>query len=353
MLIAVAIPVRAMVETGAHASAATVTSEPAADVAAPTPEIGIDDAAGTPDASELSHSLLARMAFEDLGLQLIGVASFGDRTSCFIRSPGAATPQTLSEGDPIGDFRVVSIAADSVTLERDRARFELALGGGSEEAEQEEGLGAAIDEDLEPHAEPDPLEGVQQEINELLFADLRQIGEDAQAEADGSALSIKTASASLKSRTARFQTAKVIHDAWSGAKIGRRPGAPHFIMPVRARITSGFGYRRHPMGGGRRMHNGIDLAAPYGTSVRAAADGTVSRAGYNGALGRYVYVRHANGYETRYGHLSARLVKTGQKVSQGDAIGREGSTGNSTGPHLHFEIRKDGRALNPTYYLDK
>src|SRR5690606_29890169 len=100
----------------------------------------------------------------------------------------------------------------------------------------------------------------------------------------------------------------------------------------------------------RRFHEGIDLAAPVGRSVHAYTSGTVTFAGRTAGLGLAVYIDHGNGLETRYGHLSKIYVKKGQKVSTGDKIGAVGSTGLSTGPHLHFEVRKNGKPQNPWDY---
>jgi murein DD-endopeptidase MepM/ murein hydrolase activator NlpD len=100
--------------------------------------------------------------------------------------------------------------------------------------------------------------------------------------------------------------------------------------------------------GGAARHAGIDLAAPIGTPIYATADGTVSNAGYNsGGYGNLIKLDHGRGIETRYGHLSAILVSAGQHITRGQLIGRMGSTGRSTGSHLHYEVRIDGRAVNP------
>lgn len=115
--------------------------------------------------------------------------------------------------------------------------------------------------------------------------------------------------------------------------------AKGFITPVNGRITSRPGMRRHPILKRKKYHAGTDYAAPTGTPVKAAASGTVSVAGNQRGYGKVVYIEHANGKQTRYAHLSRILVKPGQKVSQGDLIGKVGSTGASTGPHLHFEVR--------------
>jgi murein DD-endopeptidase MepM/ murein hydrolase activator NlpD len=116
-----------------------------------------------------------------------------------------------------------------------------------------------------------------------------------------------------------------------------------------ARVSSGFGMRNHPVLGFTRMHAGIDFAAPTGTPVYAAADGTVISARAEGAYGRIVRLRHPGGTETRYAHLSrfARGIAPGRRVRQGDVIGAVGSTGLSTGPHLHYEVVVAGRHVNP------
>ncbi len=119
------------------------------------------------------------------------------------------------------------------------------------------------------------------------------------------------------------------------------------IRPVAGRLTSRFGSRFHPVFRRRKWHTGVDLAAPSGTTVRAAAGGTVIFAGWKRAYGRTLVVDHGNGTATVYGHCSALLVSNGDSVRQGQAIARVGSTGVSTGPHLHFEVRHGGKPVNP------
>lgn len=120
-----------------------------------------------------------------------------------------------------------------------------------------------------------------------------------------------------------------------------------FAMPVKDsfRFTSEFGRRWG------RAHEGIDLAAPIGTPVHAPGEGTVIFAGWQSGYGNLIKIQHALGTETRYGHLSRIHVKVGQKVSRGDKIGAIGNTGRSTGPHLHYEVRVDGRAVNPMSFI--
>jgi murein DD-endopeptidase MepM/ murein hydrolase activator NlpD len=123
--------------------------------------------------------------------------------------------------------------------------------------------------------------------------------------------------------------------------------------PVRtAAFTSSFGVRSDPFQGRAAMHAGIDLAGPVGTPIYATADGTVEAAGWNaGGYGNLVKLDHGRGIETRYGHLSQVLVAAGQHVKRGDLIARMGSTGRSTGSHLHYEVRIDGRAVNPIPFM--
>ncbi len=120
-----------------------------------------------------------------------------------------------------------------------------------------------------------------------------------------------------------------------------------FSWPVTGTITSPFGWRSNPFGGSPEFHPGLDIAAPSGTTVTAAAAGTVIMAQWYGGYGNYVLIDHGGGYSTGYGHLSAIYVSNGQSVTRGQAIGAVGSTGQSTGPHLHFEVRIAGKPVDP------
>ncbi|HEX9943213.1 MAG TPA: M23 family metallopeptidase [Thermoanaerobaculia bacterium] len=123
------------------------------------------------------------------------------------------------------------------------------------------------------------------------------------------------------------------------------------ITPVRGIFTSGFGFRSDPLTHGRGIHQGVDIAAAPGQPVRASADGVVVQAGVIGGLGQAVYVAHGFGVTTRYGHMSHIDVRPGQRVKRGDALGRVGNTGRSTGYHLHYEVRVDGDPVNPLAYI--
>lgn len=124
------------------------------------------------------------------------------------------------------------------------------------------------------------------------------------------------------------------------------------LMPVEiARMSSDFGMRTHPVLGSRRNHNGVDLAAPTGTPVYATADGYVARASRWSSYGNYIQIEHGGDMHTRYAHLSGYNVAEGQYVRKGELIGFVGSTGRSTGPHLHYEVRVAGQAVDPRPYM--
>lgn len=116
-------------------------------------------------------------------------------------------------------------------------------------------------------------------------------------------------------------------------------------------MSSGYGMRVHPVLGGLRAHKGIDLPATTGTPIHASADGVVGKADWFGGYGLFVELEHGAGMETRYGHMSRIAVAEGQRVRKGDVIGYVGSTGRSTGAHLHYEVRIGGEAVNPVPYM--
>ncbi|MDR1505606.1 MAG: peptidoglycan DD-metalloendopeptidase family protein [Treponema sp.] len=120
-----------------------------------------------------------------------------------------------------------------------------------------------------------------------------------------------------------------------------------FLWPVRGYVSSYYGYRRSPFTGARSFHSGLDIAAPMGTAIRAAMSGRVSAVGYDNVYGNFVVITHQAGYRTLYGHMSVTRTRTGVYVNAGDRIGDVGSTGQSTGPHVHFTVYKNGATVNP------
>jgi murein DD-endopeptidase MepM/ murein hydrolase activator NlpD len=125
-----------------------------------------------------------------------------------------------------------------------------------------------------------------------------------------------------------------------------------FIYPIRGRLTSPYGWRNDPISGVRRYHAALDLAAPTGTPIKAAMDGRVVTLGFNSVYGKYIIMNHGNGFQTLYAHMNATSVGQGAYIQQGAKIGEVGSTGYSTGPHLHFAVFKNGKAVNPLEFLN-
>ena len=125
-----------------------------------------------------------------------------------------------------------------------------------------------------------------------------------------------------------------------------------FVYPVKGRLTSRFGWRKDPIAGHRSFHNGIDLAGPTNTVIKAAMDGQVVKTSYAEVYGRYIIIKHTDGFQTLYGHLNKYAVKEKQWVEQGQKVGYMGNTGYSTGTHLHFAIFKNGEPIDPFKYLD-
>ena len=134
--------------------------------------------------------------------------------------------------------------------------------------------------------------------------------------------------------------------AWFDAR-GQSERRGFMGMPVAGRITSSFGYRMHPLLGYLKMHKGLDIGAPYGAPIYAALDGVVQGAGRSGGYGNFVKLVHGGGLASGYGHMSRIAVARGQQVRQGQVIGYVGSTGMSTGPHLHWEVWRNGQTINP------
>jgi murein DD-endopeptidase MepM/ murein hydrolase activator NlpD len=158
-------------------------------------------------------------------------------------------------------------------------------------------------------------------------------------------------SKSIEAELRRATAPKPSSGASGGSQATVSKGTGQMAYPVQGRLSSPYGYRIHPIFKTRKMHTGIDLSAPSGTPIRAADGGTVLFSGWRGGYGKTVIVQHGNGLATLYAHMSAIHVGTGQSVDKGGVLGLVGSTGYSTGPHLHFEVRKNGSPVNPLSYL--
>lgn len=155
-----------------------------------------------------------------------------------------------------------------------------------------------------------------------------------------------------------FDSWQALDDGGQVTAAGLIERAPHTNISVPSRmpvdgvrLTSGYGMRDHPILRQRSQHNGVDLAAARGTPVYATADGQIGRAQYFGSYGNYVQIEHGGAMQTRYAHLSSYTVNAGETVRKGDLIGYIGSTGRSTGPHLHYEVRVEGEPVDPIPYM--
>ena len=163
---------------------------------------------------------------------------------------------------------------------------------------------------------------------------------------------IKALEASVAAAKAK-RTQMTVSDNSTNAADQPHYGGGAFVWPAPSytRISDDYGYRTHPILGIQKFHSGVDMAAPSGSSILAAADGTVVAATYNATMGNYVMIDHGNGLYTIYMHASALYVSSGQSVSAGSTIAAVGSTGRSTGAHLHFSVRQNGSYVSPWNYL--
>ena len=173
------------------------------------------------------------------------------------------------------------------------------------------------------------------------------------AEAAKSGIAVNVASDEFHQLFASWKALDNSSPAFSTpARASGRVSIPSLIPVTSNRaMSSGFGMRVHPVLGGLRAHKGLDLPATTGTPIHASADGTIGKADWFGGYGLFVEIEHGAGMETRYGHMSRIAVAEGQRVRKGDVIGYVGSTGRSTGAHLHYEVRIGGEAVNPIPYM--
>jgi hypothetical protein len=275
-------------------------------------------------------------------LELMRISSFHGETVCFIRLDGSNRPLICREGDMIDIYMVESIQDDHVRLADERGYYLLSMN--REWAELDPMLRPGSEHGLMMNdSQPHPVNRVQPVFRKKAARLAAQI-------------KTKKYDSSLKYRTRRVENAILVEDGGSAGPRTIRVSrmqlvAGLFQSPMNGLVSSRFGYRRYPMGGGRKFHRGIDIVAPFGKTVVAAAEGLVTQVRYIPTLGKYITIEHANGYRTRHGHLSRQLVREGEQVRAGQMIGREGNSGRTTGAHLHFEIWKDNVALNPLFYI--
>ena len=242
---------------------------------------------------------------------------------------------------------VQTAAGRQQELERTVEYLTLALGRAAGERDD------AVEIALSAEEEIDELEFTQalaDERNERIFAQIEEAVEMSMAPLDNM---FEAAGLSTEDLVSQMRANEVL--AQLDMMNLHRMAAERlpFSHPLRNsyRLSSPFGYRRDPFNGGSRLHSGVDMAAPTGTPIYSTGDGVVSFAGRQSGYGLIIVIEHAFGFETRYAHLSRIRVTEGQRVSRGDLIGDMGSTGRSTGPHLHYEVRTGDTPQNPMNYI--
>lgn len=204
-------------------------------------------------------------------------------------------------------------------------------------------------------AEQEELENDIEEAIQVILA-LESDLENRQAEYDAIMAAEDAANATIDKKVAELEAERAAAAAAAGSGGGGGGSANasgSFLWPVASYVyvSSRFGMRIHPITGQKKTHTGMDIASNQGTAVYASDGGTVTLAGWNGGYGNCIMIDHGNGYVTLYGHLSSISVSEGQTVSQGNTIGAVGSTGNSTGPHLHFEVLQNGTRIDPEQFF--
>ena len=207
-------------------------------------------------------------------------------------------------------------------------------------------------------AEQEELEKDIEEAIQIIL-DLENDLENRQAEYDAIMAAEDAANATIDKLVAELEAQRAAEAAAAAAAAGGSSGggsanaSGSFLWPVASYVyvSSRFGLRVHPITGKTKSHTGIDIASNQGTAVYASDGGSVTLAGWNGGYGNCIMIDHGNGYVTLYGHLSSISVSVGHTVSQGATIGAVGSTGNSTGPHLHFEVLKNGTRIDPEQFF--
>jgi murein DD-endopeptidase MepM/ murein hydrolase activator NlpD len=233
-----------------------------------------------------------------------------------------AANQRAVRARKVAEARVASVEAD---LERTRMQLQ------QEEQAQEEA-----------RSQLDSLDNERQNLVQLAAVRRRSVADEVAQIENLSAAEEAALEALIVQREREIAAARR-----AAGIVGDSGASGLFSWPVTGTITSPFGWRSNPFGGSPEFHPGLDIAAPTGTTVTAAAGGTVIMAQWYGGYGNYVLIDHGGGYSTGYGHLSAIYVSNGQSVTRGQAIGAVGSTGQSTGPHLHFEVRIAGKPVDP------
>lgn len=275
----------------------------------------------------------------ELNIRIVGTASFQGKQTALIEDLNTNTDSFYKVGDPIYGYKIVSISADGITLDKNGKSLSVGFETNKHvarnvapDASTPKDTGAVISSGGKQTASVSPnfytSDTPKSTTRWDLFTPDKKSKKDVAEKKRPAVAGKEIASASSK-------------------KAGGRFGMP---ISNYKRKSSGFGYRRHPIGGGTKMHKGLDFSANKGTRILSADSGVVTFSGWKGGYGYCIIIDHQNGYETLYGHCSKLIADVGDNVRRGDLIAQVGSTGASTGNHLHFEIHKNKVAINPEQF---
>lgn len=283
----------------------------------------------------LTAGSLYAAAPADLNVRIVGTASFQGKFTALIEDLNTSTDSFYKVGDPIYGHRIIAISAEGVKLEKDGVESYLAF----------DTAVAEKDKKAEPARE---VASIIAPESPLPTSDTTRNFYTETAAKSTTRWDLFTPKKETESKKpSRAGEAVKAVKAVASAVVGR------FGMPIASykRVSSPFGYRKHPIGGGSKMHKGVDLSANRGTRILAADSGVIKFSGWKGGYGYCVVIDHQNGYETLYGHCSKLIADVGDNVNRGDLIAEVGSTGASTGNHLHFEVLKNDTAIDPEQFL--
>lgn len=271
----------------------------------------------------------------NLNVRIVGTASFQGKFTALIEDINTHTDSFYKVGDPIYGHRIIAISAEGVKLEKDGVASYLAFDTQAVERADKTDAGYELASVIAPES---PLSsGVA----------ARNFYTDSASESTTRWDLFTPNKATEHKKPSLAGEAAQTARAVAGAVAGR------FGLPVAnyKRMSSPFGYRKHPIGGGSKMHKGIDFSANRGTRILSTDSGVVKFSGWKGGYGYCVVVDHQNGYESLYGHCSKLIADVGDNVNRGDLIAEVGSTGASTGNHLHFEILRGETAIDPGQFF--
>lgn len=259
----------------------------------------------------------------DLRIRIVGTASFQGKHTALIEDLNTHSDSFYKVGDPIYGYKITQIAGDGIHLEKAGKKSFVAF-------------------------EPTSLRARSSEADKKVVVANTYITSPSPT----SAAAPNFYTDAPKSRTQWDmwvpRSGKTAKSSVAGSAVAN-VGAGRFTIPVAnfKRLSSAFGYRKHPIGGGSKMHKGIDLSANKGTRILASDAGTITWSGWKGGYGYCIMIDHHNGYETLYGHCSKLIADVGDNVRRNDLVAEVGSTGASTGNHLHFEVHKNGTPVDP------